>query len=152
MKKIAVLIFIVFCVITTIKAQVENPVTWTFTAKKIGAKQYEIHMLATITGNWHIYAQNAGEGPEPTSFTFTKNPLVKLEGKVKEIGKLETMLDPNFNSTLRFYNGKVDFVQKITMKSTANTMLKGSVVYMVCNDRKCLPPKEIPFTVKLDSK
>ncbi len=152
MKKIAALFMIIFCGYTSVKAQVENPVTWSFTATKISAKQYEIHMQATVEGNWHIYAQNAGEGPEPTSFTFNKNPLIKLDGKVKEIGKLESLFDPNFKSTLRFYNGKVDFVQKVTLKSTASTALKGTVVYMVCNDRRCLPPKEIPFTVKLNSK
>ena len=133
-------------------AQVENPVSWVFSATKISAKQYELHMSATVDGNWHIYSQQAGEGPEPTSFTFVKNPLVKLDGKVKEVGKLESLYDPNFKSTLKFYNGKVDFVQKVNVKSTANTVIKGTVVYMVCNDRRCLPPKEIPFSIKLESK
>jgi thiol:disulfide interchange protein DsbD len=133
-------------------AQVENPVSWVFSATKISAKQYELHMSATVDGNWHIYSQQAGEGPEPTSFTFVKNPLVKLDGKVKEVGKLESLYDPNFKSTLKFYNGKVDFVQKVNVKFTANTVIKGTVVYMVCNDRRCLPPKEIPFSIKLESK
>lgn len=151
MKKI-VFTFIFILTINSVFAQVENPVTWTFTASKIAAKQYELHMSATVDGNWHIYSQQAGEGPEPTSFTFVKNPLVKLEGKVKEIGKLESLYDPNFKSTLKFYNGKVDFVQKVNVKSTANTVIKGTVVYMVCNDRRCLPPKEIPFSIKLENK
>ena len=133
-------------------AQVENPVNWTFSATKISAKQYELHMSAAVEGNWHIYAQDAGEGPEPTSFTFVKNPLVKLDGKVKEIGKLESHYDANFKSTLKFYNEKVDFVQKVNLKSTANTVIKGSVLFMVCNDKRCLPPKEIPFSIKLESK
>jgi thiol:disulfide interchange protein DsbD len=133
-------------------AQVDNPVIWNFTATKTGAKQYELHMTATVEGNWHIYAQDAGEGPEPTSFSFIKNPLAKMNGKIKEIGKLESHYDPNFKSTLKFYNEKVDFVQKVNLKSTANTVIKGSVTYMVCNDRRCLPPKEIPFSIKLDSK
>jgi thiol:disulfide interchange protein DsbD len=151
MKKIFfALIYIL--TIHSVFAQVENPVNWTFTATKISAKQYELHMSASVVGNWHIYSQQAGEGPEPTSFTFVKNPLVKLDGKVKEMGKLESLYDPNFKSTLKFYNGKVDFVQKVNVKSTANTVIKGTVVYMVCNDRRCLPPKEIPFSIKLGSK
>jgi len=151
MKKIVFVLILIFTGYIGF-AQVENPVTWTFTAKKISAKQYELHMSAAVDGNWHIYSQQAGEGPEPTSFTFVKNPLVKLDGKVKEIGKLESHYDPNFKSTLKFYNEKVDFVQKVNVKSTANTVIKGSVVYMVCNDRRCLPPKEIPFSIKLESK
>ena len=151
MKKIV--FAIIFLFIANIGfAQVENPVNWTFTATKISAKQYELHMSAAIDGNWHIYSQQTGEGPVPTSFSFVKNPLVKLDGKVKENGKLESTFDPNFKSTLKYFSGKVDFVQKVNVKSTANTVIKGSVVYMVCNDRRCLPQKEIPFSIKLESK
>ncbi len=65
---------------------------------------------------------------------------------------VEKSFDPNFNSILKFYSNKVDFVQKVKLKSSVATVLKGSVTYMVCNDRKCLPPKEIPFSFKLQGK
>jgi len=133
-------------------AQIENPVRWAFSAKKIADKTFEIHLTAAIDGNWHIYAQDAGEGPEPTSFSFTANPLVKKEGNVKEIGKLLTAYDPNFNSTLKFFGEKVDFVQKVKLKTTANTVVSGTITYMVCNDKKCLPPRDVPFSVKLSGK
>jgi thiol:disulfide interchange protein DsbD len=133
-------------------AQLLNPVKWIYSAKKIADKVYELHITASIDDNWHIYAQDAGEGPEPTSFKFSANPLVKLDGNVKEVGKLEKAYDPNFQSTLKFYSQKVDFVQKVRLKSTASTIVKGTMTYMVCNDRKCLPPKEIPFSIKVESK
>ncbi len=133
-------------------AQIENPVKWMYSAKKTGDKTYEIHITATLDNKWHIYSQNAGEGPEPTTLTFDKNPLVKLDGKVLEQGKLEKEYDNNFKSELRFFSNKVDFVQKIKLKSSAATILKGSVSYMVCNDKKCLPPKEVPFSIKIDGK
>ena len=151
MKKIS-LIIIIFFMVSAAFAQIENPVKWTYTSKKIADKTYELHMTATLDGKWHIYAQNAGEGPEPTVFSFTKNPLVKLDDKVKEVGKLEKMYDPNFKSELKFYSSKVDFVQKVKVKSAAATVVKGTVSYMVCNDRKCLPPKEIPFSIKVGGK
>lgn len=152
MKKITFLFVTTLFLAFAASAQIENPVTWTFTAKKIAPKQYELHMTASIDGNWHLYSQNAGEGPEPTSFQFSKNPLVKWIGKPSEIGKLETMYDPNFKSTLRFFNKQVDFVQKVTLKSSASTSIKGTVTYMVCNDRRCLPPKDQAFTIKLEGK
>lgn len=151
MKKIS-LIIIIFFMVSAAFAQIENPVKWTYTSKKIADKTYELHMTATLDGKWHIYAQNAGEGPEPTVFSFAKNPLVKLDDKVKEVGKLEKMYDPNFKSELKFYSSKVDFVQKVKVKSAAATVVKGTVSYMVCNDRKCLPPKEIPFSIKVGGK
>ncbi|HMO63076.1 MAG TPA: protein-disulfide reductase DsbD family protein [Ferruginibacter sp.] len=133
-------------------AQINNPVKWVFTAKKIGPKTYELHITATLDAKWHIYAQDAGEGPEPTTVSFSKNPLVLLDGKVKELGKLEKSFDPNFNSVLKYYADNVDFVQVIKLKSEVPTVVKGSITYMVCNDRQCLPPKEVPFTIKVGGK
>lgn len=133
-------------------AQLLNPVKWTYTAKKISDKMYEVHLNALLDNKWHIYAQEAGEGPEPTTFTFNVNPLLKLDGKVKEVGKLEKSYDPNFNSTLKYYSNNVNFVQRVKLKSSASTVLKGKISYMVCDDKKCLPPKEVPFSVKLASK
>ena len=133
-------------------AQMENPVQWSYSAKKIADKTYELHITANLEGKWHIYAQDAGEGPVPTEFSFTANPLVKMDGKVKEVGKLEKSYDPNFKSVLKYYGSKVDFVQKVKLKSNATTVVAGTVTYMVCNDKKCLPPKDVPFSVKVGGK
>ena len=133
-------------------AQINNPVTWTYAAKKIADKTYELHMTATIDGNWHLYAQAAGKGPEPTTFSFTPNPLIKFEGNVKEIGKQLQSFDKNFNSILKYYGKKVDFVQRVKIKSLRKTVVKGVVNFMVCNDRQCLPPRDVPFTIDIDGK
>ena len=80
------------------------------------------------------------------------NPIVKLEGKVLELGDLKKVYDPNLRLTLKYYYGNVDFIQKIKIKSSTSTVVKGSVKYIVCSDkdRKCLPAKEFPFSIKLD--
>ena len=151
MKKIiTAMILLLFTVL--VNAQINNPVKWTYTAKKIADKTYELHMTASIDGNWHLYAQDAGEGPEPTVFSFTANPLIKFDGKVKEIGKLEKSYDKNFKSVLKYYAKKVDFVQKIKIKSSIATIVKGSVSFMVCNDRQCLPPRDYPFSINVGGK
>jgi len=151
MKKLYAAITALFLVATA-SAQIENPVTWTYTAKKVSDKVYDVYVTATIAPKWHVYAQDAGEGPEPTTFSFAKNPLLTLDGKVKEVGTLEKEYDKNFNSVLKFYSTKVNFVQRVKLKSTATTVVKGTVTFMVCNDKKCLPPKEIPFSVKVNEK
>ena len=135
-----------------VHAQINNPVLWSYSAKKIADKTYELHITATINGNWHLYAQDAGEGPEPTTFKFTPNPLIKFDGKVKEVGKLEKSFDKNFNSVLKYYANKVDFVQKVKVKSSIATVVKGTVNFMVCNDRQCLPPRDVPFTINVGGK
>lgn len=152
MKKIILLGIIMLGIGKLAGAQISEPVKWTYTAKKIADKTYEIHITAILDDKWHIYAQDAGEGPEPTKLTFSPNPLLKLDGKVKEVGKMEKSFDQNFNSELKYYSNKVDFVQKVKVKSAVATLLKGNVFFMVCNDRKCLPPKEVPFSIKVGGK
>jgi thiol:disulfide interchange protein DsbD len=151
MKKLYITLAALF-VVAGAFAQIENPVTWSYSAKKVSDKVFDIYVTATIAPKWHVYAQDAGEGPEPTTFTFAKNPLVTMVGKVKELGTLEKEYDKNFNTVLKFYSNKVNFVQRVKLKSTATTVVKGTVTFMVCNDRKCLPPKEIPFSVKVNEK
>jgi len=151
MKKI-VLGMLLLLFATVSNAQINNPVKWSYSATKVADKTYEIHLTATIDGNWHLYAQDAGEGPEPTTITFSPNPLLTLEGKVMEVGKMEKSYDKNFKSVLKFYGKKVDFVQKIKVKSPVATVVKGSVSFMVCNDRQCLPPRDVPFSININGK
>ena len=151
-KKFSILFAVFSIIMLSASAQMENPVQWSYSAKKIADKTYELHITANLEGKWHIYAQDAGEGPVPTEFSFATNPLVKMDGKVKEVGKLEKSYDPNFKSVLKYYGSKVDFVQKVKLKSNATTVVAGTVTYMVCNDKKCLPPKDVPFSVKVGGK
>ena len=132
-------------------AQIQNPVTWSTTSKKIDGKTYEVHVTAKIDKGWHIYSQTRAEGgPIPTSFTFTKNPLVIVEGKVKEIGKLEKHIEPLFqNIEVKQFSNNVDFVQTVKLKAPVKTSVDVAVEFMVCNDKQCLPPSTKKFSVAL---
>lgn len=130
-------------------AQDLDPVKWNFSTKKVNATTYELVATATIEKGWHLYAQDAGEGPIPTSFKFTKNPLVAAQGKVKEDGKMKKAFDKNFDSELKYYENSVSFVQRVTVKGKAATKVKGSVEFMVCDDHQCLPPTEVTFAFDL---
>ncbi len=135
------------------QAQIENPVKWTYTAKKISADTYELHITATIASKWHIYAQDIPEGGAvPTSFVFDKNPLLKTDGKVLEVGKMEKSYNKDFKMNLKYYSNKVDFVQKVKLKTAVSTIAKGKLTFMVCNDEKCLPPKDVTFAIKINPK
>ncbi|HMT96877.1 MAG TPA: protein-disulfide reductase DsbD family protein [Ferruginibacter sp.] len=153
MKKVLLTLVISTGIFAMAFAQIENPVTWSYSAKKVADKVYELQMTATLSPGWHLYSQNAGEAlSDPTSFVFANNPLFKLENKVKETGKLISEYDPTMKGVLKFYKDKVTFTQRVKMKSTAPTVAKGTVTYIVCNDRKCLPPKDVDFSIKLGGK
>jgi len=131
-------------------AQSNKAVKWSFSAKKIADKVYEVHLTAAVSGDFHIYAQNVGvDGPIPTSFTFTKNPLLMLDGKVKEVGKVVKKNEEVWGGVVNYYEKTVDFVQTVKVKGSAKTNLAGKVEYMVCDNEKCLPPAETTFSVAI---
>ena len=149
MKKLFVLAAIVFTAIT-VNAQL-NPVTWSFSVKKVADKTYEVHMKATMQSRWHLYSQKQPEDAIaiPTAFTISPNPLFKLDGKVKEIGKMEVMKDATLGVSANQYANTVDFVQKVKLKANVKTNFSGSVEYQTCDDKKCLPPKTVNFSVAI---
>jgi len=130
----------------------QNPITWSFTSKKLADNSYEIHMTATIEKGWHLYSQvqpdDAVAGP--TTFTITNNPLIELVGKIKEDGKLEKFHDKELEISANQYSKTVNFVQTIKLKGKVKTSFSGSVEYQTCDDKKCLPPKTVNFKVALD--
>lgn len=147
----AFFLFVFATVFTTAAmAQVQDPVKWAYSAKKIDATTYEVHLTATITGGWHIYSQTTPEGgPVPTAISFAKNPLLTINGTAKEIGKLEQHHEELFGVDVKQYSNKVDFVQTIVVKGKAKTSINGTVEFMVCNDRQCLPPATRKFSIVL---
>lgn len=131
-------------------AQDAAPVDWNFTANKIGEGKYEVKLVATMKSSWHIYSSTTPEGgPIPTTVTFTRNPLTILNGKIKELGKMENHFEKVFDLDTRYYNNKVEFVQAVNLKGKGKTNITGTVEYMACTDQQCLPPKEIPFSIAL---
>ena len=148
MKKILSLLALVIGVVT---ANAQSPVSWSFSTKKISDKTYEIHLIATLKSGWHLYSQIQPEDAIaiPTGFKFTNNPLVKLDGKIREIGKLEKFKDDKLGISANQYSKKVDFVQIIKLKGNAKTNISGSVEFQTCDDKKCLPPKTVNFSVDI---
>jgi len=132
-------------------AWAQNPYTWSYSAKKISDNTYELHFLVEVKNPWHTYSQFTPDGgPVPTKFEFAKNPLFTLEGKVKENGNLVKKHEAVFGVDVNYFNGKVDFVQLVKIKSKTKTNFSGSVEFMVCNDEQCLPPATQKFSIALN--
>jgi len=137
-------------IITTAVLKAQGVVKWTFKSKLIADKTYEIHFTSTIQDPWHIYSQRSPEGGAlPTRFSFNKNPLVIIDGETREIGKVVSKYEEVFEVTVKYFEGNVDFVQKVKLKASAKTKLCGSIEFMACNDEQCLPPKTINFSIPI---
>ncbi|MBC7886604.1 MAG: sugar transporter [Ferruginibacter sp.] len=148
MKKLA-FAFVMVLIFGATNAQ--QKISWAYTAKKLANNTYEIHITATPPPGWHIYSQLTPEGgPVPTTFKFNNNALVVLEGKVGEKGKLISYFDKNFKVNVKYFEGRADFVQMVTVKGKIKTNISGEVESMICNDRICMPPTTEKFNVSLN--
>jgi thiol:disulfide interchange protein DsbD len=150
MKKLFTLLLAV-ATVSLASAQGLDPVSWSFSSKKINATEYEVQLIASIEPGWHLYSQSQPDDAIalPTVINFVKNPLLSLNGKVKEEGRLIKYKDDALDVSANQYSNKVVFVQKVKVKGKAKTAVKGSLEYQTCDDKKCLPPKTVKFSVAL---
>ena len=145
MKKL-IFTLVALCILTASYAQILNPVTFNYSVVKKGNDLYEVHVKAMIEPKWHIYSVNNPEGGAQA--TEIKINDGKTVGKIKENGKLNTIFEKEFQVNQKYFESSVDFVQLVKLKP-GNKKITGTVNYMVCNDRQCLPPKEVEFKIKM---
>ena len=149
MKRIITILISVFF-ISAAHAQLQDPVKWSYSAAKKSDKEYTVVIDATLPSEWHIYSMTTpANGPVATNVVFKKNPLVTLDGSVQENGQLKTDHDAVFGVDVKYFNDKVEYTQTVKLKSAVKTNVTGTIKYMVCNDKLCLPPKTIPFNIQL---
>ena len=145
MKKILFTVLVLFTV-TASRAQILNPVTFNYSVVKKGADLYEVHVRAMIEPKWHIYSiKNPDGGAQATEIKFNEATVV---GSVKENGKLKTIFEKEFGVNQKYFESTVDFIHMVKLKP-GNKKISGTINYMVCNDRQCLPPKEVEFKIKM---
>jgi Disulphide bond corrector protein DsbC. len=145
MKKLLVTLVTLVSLFTT-QAQILNPVQFNYSVEKKGTDRYEVHVKAVIDPKWHIYSVNNPDGgAQATEIKFNDGKVV---GSIKENGKLKTTFEKEFGVNQKYFEGAVDFVQMVKLKP-GNKKITGTVSYMVCNDRQCLPPKEVEFKIKM---
>jgi hypothetical protein len=128
------------------QAQILNPVTFNYSVVKKGTDLYEVRVKAILEPRWHIYSvTNPDGGAQPTEIKINDGKTV---GPVKEKGKMKTEFEKEFGVNQKYFESTVDFVQLVKLKP-GNKKITGTVSYMVCNDRQCLPPKEVEFKIKM---
>lgn len=143
--KKSVTVLVVFVVsLFSLQAQIYDPVTWSFEAKKINDTETELVVTATLQRGWHLYALEMPEsaGPVATVFNFKKSEEYELIGKPTE-GKYITIYDLNLETDLNYHEKEAVFIQKIKVKNNSPFNIKGSIDFIVCNDEMCLPPDEV---------
>jgi thiol:disulfide interchange protein DsbD len=147
LQKLIPVLVICFFLPAYLFAQIEaDPTSWTFEAKKINGDKYHILIHAKLKKTWHLYSfKPGGDGMEiAPSFSFNKNPDLKLIGYTKEKGK---MITENIDGvgTVHYFEDQVDYIQEAEIKG--NTTITGKYRYQTCDHSHCLPPKSKKFSI-----
>jgi len=130
-----------------------DPVKWSYRASDDTDGSLILEWKADLDVGWHIYAHDIGDdGPIPTTFYYDEGPLHVPVGDLEEIGDKITKFDEVFEMELSWYGETVTFTQVVDWKDAISTEFKGSVEFMVCDEKQCLPPEEIDFVIDLENK
>ena len=141
-------LFVTLLITVVSYGQIQDPVKWNFELGAVVENEVDLILTATIEEGWHMYAQDAGEGPVSTNFTFFENTAIQYIGNVNE-GIPQEEYDPNFESVLRYFETKAVFTQRIKLLSNESSIVKGEFEFMVCNSSMCLPPEWVDVEVIL---
>ena len=115
-------------------------------AKKTSPTTATVFIKATVDRGWHLYSQFVKDGgPVKTTFTFPAAKDFTVVGKTIE-PKPVTKYEATFKMDVSYFEKSVIFQQKVKLKGKTAT-IKGSVDFMVCNDKQCLPPDEVQFSI-----
>lgn len=146
MKKI-LLSFLIALISISGFSQIQNPVKWSYSVENNGNENATLVISAKIDKGWHLYSQFIGEGgPVPTTVKFKASKEYSLVGKTEESPKPHSIYEELFGMKVAFFEKNATFKQKIKVTSSKNFNINGTLEFMVCDDKQCLPPEEIEIS------
>ena len=129
----------------TASAQMADPVKFTTKLTMLSDDMAEIVFTAAIEQGWHVYSTDiADDGPIKATFHAEKMEGAELKGTLQPRGKVTEQYDEMFGTTLRFFENKGSFVQKIHFTKPEYS-IECYLEYGACNDKMCLPPTTVEF-------
>jgi len=141
MKKLMTLVMLMIAVVAN--AQMLNPVKFSSQLKTNGTAEGEIIFSGKIEKGWHVYSTGLGnDGPVTATFNVNKLDGVELVGKLKPVGHEISAYDKIFEMNLRYFEGSVQFVQKVKF-TKPNYVIDAYLNYGACNDQNCMPPTDV---------
>jgi thiol:disulfide interchange protein DsbD len=148
--KLTVFAVLFFTVFTFSFSQVLDPVKWEVTSEKLSKNIYELRFEAKIDKGWHIYGLNLPQGgPLPTTFIFENEKDINFLSGLESMQKSVMTYDSTFEMQVELFDTKALFVRKIGVNEGDSLIIKGVITFMACDNSKCLPPKEIEFSLML---
>ena len=149
MKKFSACLFALIFIPFFTFSQVLVPVKWSFKVEQPKSGEATLFLIATIDHGWHVYSRNnplPPNGPIGTTFTFSKSKDYQLVGDVTEPKPIEEKDSQFDNQTLRYFQHKAVFKQKIKIPGKEDFQVRGSLEFMCCDNSRCIPPDQVEFS------
>lgn len=135
----------------------DEPIKWSLalpspTATVTQGGTITLSLVATIEEGWHLYSTTVPSGgPIATVITVPAGQAFALSGSIHEPAP-KTSFDPNFNMSLDYHEEKATFGIPLTVAAgttPGDLPARVAISFQTCNDRFCLPPKEVVTTVQV---
>lgn len=149
MKRLLLLVAVIYAGSLISFGQIFDPVSWSFSYEEITKGEYDLVFIAEIETGSHMYAMDIPEGgPIPTSFTFEEAEGVDFQGEIKALSEGEEVFDTAFEMDIVYYSDRAEFRQRVQSELPAFTV-KGYVTFMACDDERCSPPQDVDFSISI---
>ena len=146
MKKINLLLTLLFISVFSSFSQ-KNHTNWSY---EYDQDMQVLMVYGRLEEAWHTYSRKTKKnaGPIPVTISINKNKDIKVISKEpEEISPSEKVYDKNFESDVYLFNHI--YIGYIKIKVKRATTITGVVNFMVCDDTQCLPPIDLPFSIKV---
>src|SRR5574344_245822 len=144
MKKLFTMLLLLLSVVT-LQAQMQEPVKFKAELKNVKGAEAEIVFTGKIDAGWHVYSTGLPSGgPISATFTVDKSSGVELVGKLTPRGHEISKHDEMFDMKLRYFEGSVQFVQKVKFTKPSYS-INCHLEFGACNDQNCMPPTQVEF-------
>jgi DsbC/DsbD-like thiol-disulfide interchange protein len=126
----------------------QNVVKWKFNLLPTSETEYTFTATAEIEQGYHIFAIDAGGDGTLIATEITLEDANELDENWKSVPNPKTIKLDFIDGDIFWHENKVTFSKKIELDEDAKHV-SGQVTYQVCNEEKCLPPVDLPFTVNV---
>mgnify|MGYP003384043471 CR=1 FL=1 len=151
MKKIFALLGLFLAFSTTLNAQIEEPVSWSTSVKKISDTEYDLIIVAAIEQGWHVYSQYTAEGGALPIIISKEEGAAgyKLVGKAVESDTIKKYSDI-FEVYETYFDVEAVLKQRVVVTDPNSTQITLNLTGQVCKE-VCLQIDE-NFTFSLTGK
>ena len=139
MKRFFISFLLVLFTAFTVRAQVMEPVQWTFAINDLNDEEFELVATATIEPQFHIYSTTMPDmAPLPTVFSFEPTEYYEPVGEGRDLTEVPLYYDDVFEVEYKQFSGAASFAQTFKKLKDGPFQLVGELNYQACKDGMCV--------------